>query len=119
MSTRTWFITGVSSGFGRELAKHLLGRGDRVVGTIRKAGDAADLLERHPKTFRAPVLDVTDTPALRRVVEDAFAALGRIAVVVISGLRPLRRGGGPSAPLADDVNDAVSSSTWISTSRSD
>jgi len=82
MSTRTWFITGVSSGFGRELAKQLLGRGDRVVGTIRKAGDAADLLERHPQTFRAPVLDVTDTPTLRKVVEDAFAELRRIDVVV-------------------------------------
>ena len=28
--SKTWFITGASSGFGRELAELLLQRGDRV-----------------------------------------------------------------------------------------
>jgi NAD(P)-dependent dehydrogenase (short-subunit alcohol dehydrogenase family) len=32
MTTRNWLITGVSSGFGRELATQLLDRGDIVVG---------------------------------------------------------------------------------------
>ena len=82
MPTRTWFITGVSSGFGRRLAEQLLALDARVVGTVRKAGDAADLLERHPKTFSAPVLDVTDTKMLRSVVDGAFAELGRIDVVI-------------------------------------
>ena len=36
MLTRTWFITGVSSGFGRHLTEQLLDRGDRVIGTIRR-----------------------------------------------------------------------------------
>jgi NAD(P)-dependent dehydrogenase (short-subunit alcohol dehydrogenase family) len=44
MSQRTWFITGVSSGFGRELTDQLLERGDRVVGTVRDTGKVADLL---------------------------------------------------------------------------
>lgn len=35
MSQRTWFITGVSSGFGRQLTDQLLERGDSVVGTVR------------------------------------------------------------------------------------
>ena len=35
MAQRTWLITGVSSGFGRELTQQLLERGDRVVGTVR------------------------------------------------------------------------------------
>ena len=30
-----WFITGVSSGFGRSLAEAALARGDKVVGTVR------------------------------------------------------------------------------------
>ena len=38
MSPRTWLITGVSSGFGRELTTQLLERGDRVVGTVRRPG---------------------------------------------------------------------------------
>ena len=36
MTQRVWLITGVSSGFGRHLTEQLLGRGDRVVGTVRK-----------------------------------------------------------------------------------
>ena len=82
MSTRTWFITGVSSGFGRQLAAQLLDRGDHVFGTVRDTGKVADLLGRYPETFRASVLDVTDTAAIREVVERAFAELGRIDIVV-------------------------------------
>ena len=82
MSHRTWFITGVSSGFGRELTDQLLKRGNRVVGTVRDTGKVADLLARYPGTFRAEVLDVTDRAAIREVVERAFAQLGRIDVVI-------------------------------------
>jgi NAD(P)-dependent dehydrogenase (short-subunit alcohol dehydrogenase family) len=82
MSQRAWFITGVSSGFGRELTDQLLGRGDRVVGTVRDASKVNDLIERYPGAFRAEVLDVTDTAAIREVVERSFAQFGRIDVVV-------------------------------------
>jgi NAD(P)-dependent dehydrogenase (short-subunit alcohol dehydrogenase family) len=82
MSQRTWFITGVSSGFGRELTDQLLKRGDRVVGTVRDTGKVADLIDHYPETFRAEVLDVTDTPAIREVIERTFARLGRIDVIV-------------------------------------
>ena len=82
MSHRTWFITGVSSGFGRELTDQLLKRGDRVVGTVRDTGKVADLLARYHETFRAEVLDVTDTAAIREVVESSFAQLGRIDMVI-------------------------------------
>ena len=82
MPQRTWFITGVSSGFGRELTEQLLERGDRVVGTVRDTGKVADLRERYPETFRAEVLDVTDTAAIQQVVERSFAELGRIEVII-------------------------------------
>ena len=82
MSQRTWFITGVSSGFGRELTDQLLKRGDRVVGTVRDTSKVADLLERYHKTFRAEVLDVTDTTAIREAIERSFAQLGRVDVVI-------------------------------------
>ena len=82
MTTRTWLITGVSSGFGRQLTEQLLERGDRVVGTVRDTSKVPDLLERYPDTFRAEVLDVTDTPAVHAVVDRAFAELGRIDVVI-------------------------------------
>jgi len=82
MSQRTWFITGVSSGFGRQLTDRLLERGDRVVGTVRDTGKVVDLLERYPEAFHAEVLDVTDTATIREVVERSFAQLGRIDVIV-------------------------------------
>jgi NAD(P)-dependent dehydrogenase (short-subunit alcohol dehydrogenase family) len=82
MSQRTWLITGVSSGFGRQLTDQLLKRGDCVVGTVRSVGKVADLIERYPKTFRGEVLDVTDVAAIREVVERSFAQLQSIDVVV-------------------------------------
>ena len=75
-------ITGVSSGFGRELTQQLLERGDRVVGTVRDTGKVADLIERYPEAFRAEVLDVIDTAAIHEVVERSFAQLERIDVIV-------------------------------------
>ena len=82
MAQRTWLITGVSSGFGRALTDQLLERGDRVVGTVRDTAKVSDVIERRPETFRAEVLDVTDTAAVRTVVDRSFAALGRIDVIV-------------------------------------
>ena len=82
MSQRTWLITGVSSGFGRALTDQLLARGDRVVGTVRDTAKVADLRKRHPETFDVEILDVTDTAAIRAVVERSFARLGRIDVVI-------------------------------------
>lgn len=82
MPPRTWLITGVSSGFGREITSQLLERGDRVVGTVRRLDAVADLVECNPETFHAELLDVTDTKAIREVVDRSFAELGRIDVVV-------------------------------------
>jgi len=52
MKQRTWFITGVSSGFGRQLTEQLLNRGDRVIGTVRDTKKVTDLVERYPRTSR-------------------------------------------------------------------
>jgi NAD(P)-dependent dehydrogenase (short-subunit alcohol dehydrogenase family) len=82
MTQQAWLITGVSSGFGRRLAEQILARGDRVVGTVRNPEAAADLVKSHPDRFRAEILDVTDTAALREVVDRTFASLGRVDVVV-------------------------------------
>jgi NAD(P)-dependent dehydrogenase (short-subunit alcohol dehydrogenase family) len=82
MTSRNWLITGVSSGFGRELATQLLSRGDAVVGTVRRPDSVTDLAGKHRDTFRRELLDVTDTAAIRDVVDRSFTALGRIDVVV-------------------------------------
>ena len=82
MTSRNWLITGVSSGFGRELATQLLDRGDTVVGTVRRADSVADLVQKYPDTFHRELLDVTDAAAVRDVVDRSFTSLGRIDVVV-------------------------------------
>ena len=82
MTVRTWLITGVSSGFGRELTEQLLARGERVVGTVRRPETVADLAERYADTFRAELLDVTEASQVRDVVERSFTGLGRVDVVV-------------------------------------
>lgn len=82
MTRRTWFITGISSGFGREMARQLLARGDRVAGTLRRLDAADDLKAAHGDALWLAQLEMTDLPAVRRTVERAFAELGRIDVVV-------------------------------------
>ena len=79
---KTWLITGVSSGFGKAMTKQLLERGDRVVGTVRNRKKVQDLLTAYPETFDCELLDVTDVPAVHRIVSTAFEKHGRIDVVV-------------------------------------
>ncbi len=81
---RTWFITGVSSGLGRVMTEQLLERGDRVAGTTRKREALDDLKAKYDDQFWLASLDVSDTAAVKQVVSEAFAALGRIDVVVSS-----------------------------------
>ena len=82
MAHRTWFVTGVSSGFGRIMTEQLLAKGDRVAGTIRKMDTMGDLKARYDDRLWLAHLDMTDTPAIRKVVEKAFAHLGEINVIV-------------------------------------
>jgi NAD(P)-dependent dehydrogenase (short-subunit alcohol dehydrogenase family) len=82
MATQTWLITGVNSGFGREMTEQLLARGDRVAGTVRKMDAMSDLKAKYGDRLWLANLDVTDASAIKQVVSAAFAELGRIDVVV-------------------------------------
>lgn len=79
---KTWFITGVSSGFGLETTKLLLKSGNSVVGTVRNREKVADLIRKYPATFDCRILDVTDVDAIHRTVEEAFAVHSRIDVIM-------------------------------------
>lgn len=80
--SKTWLITGVSSGFGCEMTKQLLEQGDTVIGTVRNTKKVEDLKAQYPDTFDCRILDVTDVPAVQKTVHDSFADHGRIDVVV-------------------------------------
>jgi len=79
---RTWFVTGVNRGLGRHLLEHLLASGDRVAGTARDLAPLAELRARYGERLWLAELDLTDVARIRSVVDQAFAALGRIDVVV-------------------------------------
>jgi len=79
---KTWFITGTSSGFGRELTEQLLARGMRVAATSRNPSVLDNLKLQYSEQLWVGALDVTDTPAVRRVMERAFDFFGRIDVIV-------------------------------------
>lgn len=80
--SRTWMITGVSSGFGYEMTKQLLERGDTVIGTVRNMDKVKNLMEKYPLTFDCRILDVTDTAGVQELVHSSFKQHERIDVVV-------------------------------------
>ena len=82
MANRTWFITGINRGLGRNLAEALLERGDRVAGTARRLGELVGLKAMYSERLWTAALDLSDAGAIRSVVDRAFADLGRIDVVV-------------------------------------
>jgi NAD(P)-dependent dehydrogenase (short-subunit alcohol dehydrogenase family) len=77
-----WFITGCSTGFGRELAKLVLDNGWRAVVTARGRDRVADLAEIAPDRALALDLDVTDTGQIDAAVKAATDRFGRIDVLV-------------------------------------
>ncbi|MFP8967449.1 SDR family oxidoreductase [Pokkaliibacter sp. CJK22405] len=80
--SRTWMITGTSTGFGRLMTEQLLAKGDRVVATLRQPEKLQALQQRYPDQLLALTLDLTDFAALDSAVEAAFRWAGEIDVVV-------------------------------------
>lgn len=81
ISSPVWFITGCSTGFGRELAKLTLARGWPTVVTARDRNRLADLVEGHDNAL-AVDLDVTDAGQVAAAVKAAEERFGRIDVLV-------------------------------------
>jgi len=79
---KTWFITGTSSGFGRLLTERLLARGDRVAATVRKSQALADLKAQYGGRLWVASLEITDSEAIRRTIDNAFDDLGHIDFIV-------------------------------------
>jgi NAD(P)-dependent dehydrogenase (short-subunit alcohol dehydrogenase family) len=77
-----WFITGCSTGFGRELAKILIARGYRVVATARDPQKIADLVADHAADTLALALDVEKQPQIEAAVKATTQKFGRIDVLV-------------------------------------
>ena len=79
---RTWFITGVSSGFGRALAEAALKQGDRVIGTLRSERQQAEFSAIAPGLSFGVILDVRQEGEVQRVVTEIEKRNGAIDVLV-------------------------------------
>ncbi|PPG49537.1 short-chain dehydrogenase/reductase [Rathayibacter sp. AY2B3] len=81
-TTRTWLITGTTSGFGRLWAEAALERGDRVAATARDTGRLAETAARFPEQLLPLELDVTDRDGVLDAVATAEQRFGGIDIVV-------------------------------------
>ncbi|CAH2601270.1 SDR family NAD(P)-dependent oxidoreductase [Rhodovastum atsumiense] len=81
-TTPVWFITGCSTGFGRDLARLVLARGWRAVVTARDKAKVADLVQEAGDRALALDLDVTDAAQIAAAVQAAEARFGGIDVLV-------------------------------------
>jgi len=79
---KTWFITGVSTGFGRALAETLVARGDRVVGTLRNDAQRVEFDKLSEGRSFGYLLDVRNHDDVRRVVAQVEKEVGAIDVLV-------------------------------------
>jgi len=80
--TPVWFITGCSTGFGRELARLVLDRGWRAVVTARDPSQVADLVQGHEGDAIALQLDVTDAAQVAAAAKAAQDRFGQVDVLV-------------------------------------
>jgi len=81
-SEKVWFITGCSTGFGRELARMVLERGYRAVVTARDPARAEDIAKGYDERALVLELDVTDPVEVAAATKSAEKRFGRIDVLV-------------------------------------
>jgi NAD(P)-dependent dehydrogenase (short-subunit alcohol dehydrogenase family) len=96
-----WLITGCSTGFGRELAKEVLGRGWRCVVTARNPAQVEEIAAAHGERAVVAALDVTKRQQIEETVRVAMSAFGRIDVLVNNA------GYGYFAAIEEGEDDAV------------
>ena len=82
MKNKVWFITGCSTGFGRELAIAVLDRGYRAVVTARNPAKVEDIVAGHQDRALVLELDVTDPVEVDAAVKSAEQHFKRIDVLV-------------------------------------
>lgn len=80
-STRTWFITGASSGIGLALAVRAAERGDNVIAVARRAEGLTQLTEKYGDQVLSAGADVASLSQLQSAVDAGLQRFGRIDFV--------------------------------------
>ncbi|WP_293827176.1 oxidoreductase [uncultured Brevundimonas sp.] len=81
-TSKTFLITGVSSGLGRAFALGALEKGHRVIGTVRRQADAEAFAALAPDRAHPVMLDMTDFDAILPAVAEAERRAGPVDVLV-------------------------------------
>jgi NAD(P)-dependent dehydrogenase (short-subunit alcohol dehydrogenase family) len=79
---KVWFITGCSTGFGRELAKEVLASGYRAAVAARNTDDVKDITDAYPDTAIPVKLDVTKADDISAAITQITEKFGQIDVLV-------------------------------------
>ncbi len=80
--SKTWLITGTSTGLGNIMMRKLLERGDKVFATLRKVELLDELQQNYPDSLKIAHLELTNNDEITSVVDEAFKTFGKIDVVV-------------------------------------
>jgi NAD(P)-dependent dehydrogenase (short-subunit alcohol dehydrogenase family) len=84
-----WFITGASRGFGLEITREALSRGDSVIATARNPQAVLDALPDGGDRLLAVELDVSSPEQVSAAVDAGIERFGRIDVLVNNAGRGL------------------------------
>jgi short-subunit dehydrogenase len=82
MEEKVWLVTGSSSGFGKEICKEALKKGDFVIATARKTETLNDLVEEFGHKVLTISLDVTNQQSINEAKEKAISWKDKIDVLV-------------------------------------
>ena len=82
LTRRTWLITGTSQGFGRDLVRVALERGDFVVATSRSPQKVEAEFPGTSDRLMATAMDLRDSAQIESVVKGAIKRFGQIDVLV-------------------------------------
>jgi NAD(P)-dependent dehydrogenase (short-subunit alcohol dehydrogenase family) len=84
-----WFVTGASKGFGAQIVREALARGEQVVATARNPQAVHDAFPDGGDALLVAPLDVADQAQARAAVGAALERFGRIDVLVNNAGRGL------------------------------
>lgn len=79
---KIWLVTGISSGLGKELANHIIDKGEFLIGTFRNQDQVDNFNAQHANNAFALKLDITDIQSIENATSIVLNKFGRLDVLV-------------------------------------